>query len=50
MAVFIATWLRRFSDRDAGNDAARVASAAVAENGHALDAGGEAVRLSLGNL
>jgi secondary thiamine-phosphate synthase enzyme len=39
MAVFIATWLRRFSDRDAGNDAARVASAAVAEDGHELGKG-----------
>jgi hypothetical protein len=37
------TRLRRFSDRDAGNDAARIAAAAVAEDGRALDAGGEAV-------
>jgi hypothetical protein len=37
------TRLRRFSDRDAGNDAAGIGSPAVAEDRRALDAGGEAV-------
>ena len=37
------TRLRRFSDRDAGDDAAGIGSPAVAEDRRALDAGGEAV-------
>jgi hypothetical protein len=37
------TGKRHWSNRDAGNDAARIPAAAIAEDGRALDAGGEAV-------